>query len=76
MQEEFLLLRHEMLINHPGMVQLYGYCCSDGFLGVVYEFKAFESVSNLIPKGIIGFFIKFFFFLRNNFFYLVAPSII
>ncbi|KAI3469047.1 hypothetical protein Pfo_025710 [Paulownia fortunei] len=47
---EIILLRHEMLINHPGMVKLYGYCCEGEHLGVVYEFKPFDLVFNLIPK--------------------------
>lgn len=47
-----MLLRHEVVIKHPGMVKLYGYCCEGQHLGVVYEFKPFDSVFNLITKGI------------------------
>ncbi|KAK6137914.1 hypothetical protein DH2020_028348 [Rehmannia glutinosa] len=49
-QEETILLRHEMLISHPGMLKLYGYCCEGEHLGVVYEIRPFDSLFNLIPK--------------------------
>ncbi|KAL7086965.1 hypothetical protein ACP275_13G036000 [Erythranthe tilingii] len=48
--EEVILLRNVPLISHPGMVPLYGYCNEGGHLAVVYEFKPFDSVVNLIPK--------------------------
>ncbi|KAL7126300.1 hypothetical protein ABFS83_14G176900 [Erythranthe nasuta] len=50
LMEENILLRHEILIKHPCMVKLYGYCSDGGHLGAVYEFKAADSVLNLIPK--------------------------
>lgn len=50
-----MLLRNNMVTDHPSMVKLYGYCYEGGHLGVVYDFKPFNSVLNLIPKG-IGFF--------------------
>ncbi|KAL8031875.1 hypothetical protein ABFX02_13G057900 [Erythranthe guttata] len=48
--DEVMLLRHEKLNNHPGMLKLYGYCKESDHVGVVYEFKPFASVFNLIPK--------------------------
>ncbi|GFP79612.1 hypothetical protein PHJA_000104700 [Phtheirospermum japonicum] len=48
--EEMVLLRHEMVINHLGMVKLYAYCWDSEHLGVAYEFKPFDSGFNLIPK--------------------------
>ncbi|KAL7087385.1 hypothetical protein ACP275_13G065600 [Erythranthe tilingii] len=48
--DEVMLLRHEKLNNHPGMLRLYGYCKESDHVGVVYEFKPFASVFNLIPK--------------------------
>ncbi|KAG8372817.1 hypothetical protein BUALT_Bualt12G0106500 [Buddleja alternifolia] len=50
LMDEIILLRHETLINHPGMVRLFGYCYEGECLAVVYEFKPFDSVFNLIPK--------------------------
>ncbi|KAK6144760.1 hypothetical protein DH2020_021580 [Rehmannia glutinosa] len=51
LMEETILLRHEMLISHPGMLKLYGYCCEGEHLGAVYEFRPFDSLFNLIPKA-------------------------
>ncbi|KAG8387130.1 hypothetical protein BUALT_Bualt03G0221300 [Buddleja alternifolia] len=48
--DELILLSHEKLTTHPGMVKLYGYCLEGDHLGVVYDFKPFDSVYNLIPK--------------------------
>ncbi|XP_073058961.1 probable serine/threonine-protein kinase PBL11 [Primulina eburnea] len=48
--DEVILLRHEMMLNHPSMVQMYGFCADGEHLGVMYEFQASDSVYNLIPK--------------------------
>ncbi|KAL7128960.1 hypothetical protein ABFS83_13G030300 [Erythranthe nasuta] len=50
LMEEMILLRHEMFINHPGMLKLYGYCFDRGLIAAVYKFKPFDSLFNLIPK--------------------------
>ncbi|EYU26965.1 hypothetical protein MIMGU_mgv11b0235052mg, partial [Erythranthe guttata] len=50
LMDEVILLRNPMVINHPNLVKLYGYCYEVGHLGVVYEFDPFDSVYNLIPK--------------------------
>ncbi|EYU42130.1 hypothetical protein MIMGU_mgv1a019652mg, partial [Erythranthe guttata] len=50
LMDEMILLRHEMFINHPGMLKLYGFCFDRGLIGAVYEFKPFDSLFNLIPK--------------------------
>lgn len=52
LQKELVLLRHEVLINHPGMVKLHGYFMDGEKLCVSYECNAFDSLFNLIPKGI------------------------
>ncbi|KAL7128955.1 hypothetical protein ABFS83_13G030100 [Erythranthe nasuta] len=48
--EEVALLRHEMVISHPGMAKLYGYYYKGSRFAVVYEFKPFDSLFNLLPK--------------------------
>ncbi|KAL7087384.1 hypothetical protein ACP275_13G065500 [Erythranthe tilingii] len=52
LQEEVTLLSHEMVMNHPFMVKLYGYYSDSdgGQFVVVYEFKPSDSLFNLIPK--------------------------
>ncbi|GFQ04526.1 probable serine/threonine-protein kinase nak [Phtheirospermum japonicum] len=50
LMKEIILLRHEMVLNHPGIVKLYGFCIDGEKLCVVYKVKAFDSVYNLIPK--------------------------
>lgn len=48
--DEVILLRHEMMLNHPSMVQMDGFCADGEHLGVMYEFQASDSVYNLIPN--------------------------
>ncbi|KAL9142560.1 hypothetical protein ABFS82_14G177800 [Erythranthe guttata] len=50
LMDEVVLLRSPLVVNHPNMVNLYGYCDEIGHLGVVYDFNPFDSVYNLIPK--------------------------
>ncbi|EYU30532.1 hypothetical protein ABFS82_14G178600 [Erythranthe guttata] len=50
LMEEVVLLRHEVVIKHPCMVKLYGYCFDDEHLGVIYSLKPFDSIYNLIPR--------------------------
>uniref|UniRef100_A0A5B7ALJ9 Protein kinase domain-containing protein n=1 Tax=Davidia involucrata TaxID=16924 RepID=A0A5B7ALJ9_DAVIN len=50
MMDEIILLRHEKLIHHPGMVKLYGYCLEGDHLGAVYDFKPLDTVYNLLLK--------------------------
>uniref|UniRef100_A0A5B7BQ11 Protein kinase domain-containing protein n=1 Tax=Davidia involucrata TaxID=16924 RepID=A0A5B7BQ11_DAVIN len=51
MMDEIILLRHEKVIHHPGMVKLYGYCHEGDHLGVVYDFKPLDTVYNFLLKG-------------------------
>ncbi|XP_012830657.1 PREDICTED: probable receptor-like protein kinase At5g15080 [Erythranthe guttata] len=49
--DEVILLRHHLVINHPNMIKLYGFCYEVGrHLGVVYDFNPFDSVYNLVLK--------------------------
>ncbi|XP_073313407.1 probable serine/threonine-protein kinase PBL17 isoform X1 [Primulina huaijiensis] len=48
--DELTLLRRHTLISHPGLVTLCEYCFDGEHLGVVYEFKALDSLYYLIPK--------------------------
>uniref|UniRef100_A0A5B7AGM8 Protein kinase domain-containing protein n=1 Tax=Davidia involucrata TaxID=16924 RepID=A0A5B7AGM8_DAVIN len=50
MMDEIILLRHEKVIHHPGMVKLYGYCHEGDHLGVVYDFKPLDTVYNFLLK--------------------------
>uniref|UniRef100_A0A5B7BMY7 Protein kinase domain-containing protein n=1 Tax=Davidia involucrata TaxID=16924 RepID=A0A5B7BMY7_DAVIN len=50
MMDEIVLLRHEKVIHHPGMVKLYGYCHEGDHLGVVYDFKPLDTVYNFLLK--------------------------
>ncbi|KAK6144761.1 hypothetical protein DH2020_021581 [Rehmannia glutinosa] len=51
LMDEVILPRHERVTNHPGMAKLYGYCFEGDHLGVVYDFKPFVSLFNLIPEA-------------------------
>ncbi|KAL7083815.1 hypothetical protein ACP275_14G185500 [Erythranthe tilingii] len=48
--DEVILLRHHLVIDHPNMIKLYGFCYEVGRLGVVYDFNPFDSVYNLVLK--------------------------
>ncbi|KAL8028738.1 hypothetical protein ABFX02_14G180200 [Erythranthe guttata] len=48
LMDEVCLLGHRKMINHPGMLKLLGYCYEDDLLGIVYDFKPFDTVYNLI----------------------------
>ncbi|KAK4440816.1 Receptor-like kinase LIP2 [Sesamum alatum] len=48
MDEVIFLQQQEVL--HPGLMKLYGYCCEAQHLGVVYDFKSFNTVDNLVPR--------------------------
>ncbi|XP_012830658.1 PREDICTED: probable receptor-like protein kinase At5g56460 [Erythranthe guttata] len=50
LMEEVILLRHEVVIKHPCMVKMYGYCFDDEHLGAVYLLNPFDSIFNLISK--------------------------
>ncbi|KAK6144805.1 hypothetical protein DH2020_021625 [Rehmannia glutinosa] len=48
--ENFTVERLSVLNGHS-MAKLYGYCFEDDHLGVVYDFKPFVSLFNLIPEA-------------------------
>ncbi|KAL7128977.1 hypothetical protein ABFS83_13G031700 [Erythranthe nasuta] len=53
LMDEVILHRNEMVTSHPGMLKMYGYCFDgEHNLGVVYEFKPFDSLFNLVRDGI------------------------
>ncbi|XP_012830608.1 PREDICTED: uncharacterized protein LOC105951703 [Erythranthe guttata] len=52
LMDEVCLLGHRKMINHPGMLKLLGYCYEDDLLGIVYDFKPFDTVYNLILEGV------------------------
>ncbi|KAK4408874.1 Receptor-like kinase LIP2 [Sesamum angolense] len=48
MDEVIFLQQQEVL--HPGLMKLYGYCCEAEQWGVVYDFKSFNTVANLVLR--------------------------
>ncbi|KAL0369745.1 UNVERIFIED_CONTAM: Receptor-like kinase LIP2 [Sesamum angustifolium] len=48
MDEVIFLQQQEVL--HPGLMRLYGYCCEAEQWGVVYDFKSFNTVANLVLR--------------------------
>ncbi|KAK4440811.1 putative serine/threonine-protein kinase PBL26 [Sesamum alatum] len=48
MDEVIFLQQQEVL--HPGLMKLYGYCCEADQYGVVYDFKSFNTVDNLVLR--------------------------
>ncbi|KAK3012912.1 hypothetical protein RJ639_008326 [Escallonia herrerae] len=50
MKDEIILLRHEKLINHPGMVPVVAYCSEGEHFAVVYDFKSLGTVYNFTRR--------------------------
>ncbi|KAL0369747.1 UNVERIFIED_CONTAM: Receptor-like kinase LIP2 [Sesamum angustifolium] len=48
MDEVIFLQQQEVL--HPGLMKLYGYCCEAEQWGIVYDFKSFNTVTNLVLR--------------------------
>ncbi|KAK4408875.1 LRR receptor kinase SERK2 [Sesamum angolense] len=49
MDEVVFLQEQEVL--HPGLMKLYGYCFEPEKCGIVYDFKSFNTVANLVLRG-------------------------